>query len=64
MLKWFLIQLDKFKAGRGQGLDYNRFNGKFRVQYPEGEHSQPFCWDVAKDYASLFHGHITSTRNE
>lgn len=41
-----------------ESLDYNRRNGKYRVQYPDGQVSQPFVYDTAKTYAEMFGGKV------
>lgn len=44
--------------GRGQSLNWNRLNGKWRVLYSDGKYSQPFTRAVASDYAELFDGKV------
>lgn len=43
-------------SGRNESMNFNRQYGKWRVRYPEGYYSQPFCRDVADDYAEMFNG--------
>lgn len=42
--------------GANESMSFNRQYGKYRVKYPEGYYSQPFCKDVAEDYAKMFNG--------
>lgn len=46
------------KASRKWSLDEHRARGKYRVRYREGGISQPFTYQVAKDYVDLFGGEI------
>ena len=55
---------DKLRSGRGRSMDYNRMYGKFRVVYPDGLVSQPFCYDVARSYRNIFKGKIISVRDD
>ncbi len=45
-------------SGRGCSRDYNRRVGRYRVEYKNGELSEPMCRDVATDYASIFGGKV------
>lgn len=47
-----------FKISYYESLDKNRMFGKFRVLYPDGKKSQPFCWRVANDYKKIFGGKV------
>jgi hypothetical protein len=44
--------------GRDHTLDWNRRNGQYRVLYPDGEVSQTFTWEVARDYREIFGGKV------
>lgn len=46
------------RSGRDASLAYNRLHGKHQVRYADGKLSQPFCYDVACDYASIFGGTV------
>lgn len=43
-------------SGQGRSMDFNRRHGRYYVKYPDGSKSQPFCLDVARDYADIFGG--------
>jgi hypothetical protein len=49
-----------FTFGRNRSLDYNRLHGQYRVVYHDGKRSQPFCRDVANDYARMFGGKVVA----
>ena len=44
--------------GADRSIDFNRTNGRWRVHYPDGAVSQPFCLDVARGYRDIFGGKI------
>jgi hypothetical protein len=48
--------------GRNESMFWHRFNGKFQVIYPDGQISQPFSREVARDYASIFGGVVVKKR--
>ncbi len=52
----FILLRPREPKGRNAGLSFNLRYGKYRVRYPEGYYSQPFCKDMAEDYAEMFNG--------
>lgn len=41
-----------------KSIDWHRIHGTRRVLYPDGQLSQSFSKDVAKEYAEIFNGKI------
>lgn len=56
MIRW--VRRQWYKLFFYESLDSNRLYGKFRVVYPDGKRSQPFCWETAQTYASIFGGKV------